>query len=119
MLRLSFAFLLALTSLSCAADFRAPVLDDDDKPICLSAKGEICIKELTLGLAVRQAFDAQVNQQGLSPEEKDRRGELSQGLIGANNPHLLDSDLKTIKTVIGNAYPPSIVHRLWKMLEEK
>ena len=103
-----------------AADFTQPVLDDDGQPICLNLSPEkVCQSYFTLGRAVRNAFDHASNQQGVNAEEKNRRGELSQGLIGAKDPHLLDADKKTIKDAIGNAYPPSLVHKLWNMLDAK
>jgi hypothetical protein len=40
------------------------------------------------------------------------------GRRNADNPTLLDADLKMIKDTIGNAYPPSIVHKLWLMLDQ-
>lgn len=102
-----------------ATDFTAKIMDDDGKPMCAIALADgACQKFFTIGLAVRSALDAQPNMQGLTPQEKDRRGELSQGLIGASNPILLDADVKMIKDAIGNAYPPSIVHKVWKMLDE-
>lgn len=118
-LLLAFAFV-AFASTAGAADFTAKVMDDDGKPMCAVAdKDGVCQKFFTVGMAVRNALDAAVNIQGITPQEKDRRGELSQGLIGATNPTLLDADVKMIKDAIGNAYPPSIVHKVWKMLDEK
>lgn len=103
-----------------AVDFTAKVMDDDGKPMCaVMGDAGVCQKFFTIGMAVRASIDAQPNMQGLTPQEKDRRGELSQGLIGATNPTLLDADLKMIKDAIGNAYPPSIVHKVWKMLDDK
>ncbi len=103
-----------------AADFTAKIMDDDGKPMCVVAvEAGVCSKPFTVGIAVRNALDAQPNLQGLTPQEKDRCGELGQGLIGATNPTLLDADVKMIKDAIGNAYPPSIVHKIWKMLDDK
>lgn len=114
------SMLMLISAPAWAIDFTAVLKDDDGKPMCVSAdKDGICIRQFTLGIAVRNALDAPANQQSLSPEEKDRRGELSQSLIGATDTKLLDSDIKTIKTAIGNAYPPSIVHKVWKLLDEK
>ena len=105
---------------ACAIDFTAAIMGDDDKPMCtVAVEAGVCPKPFTIGMAVRAALDAQPNTQGLTPQEKDRRGELSQGLIGATNPTLLDADVKMIKDAIGNAYPPSIVHKVWKMLDDK
>jgi hypothetical protein len=119
MKKLIFATLIAaFSSPALAIDFRAAVADDDGKPICFEEKKDGgCAKELTVGLAVRKALDAPSNQQGVSPAEKDRRGELTQSLIGASEPKLLDADVKMIKDAVGNAYVPSLVHKLWQMLD--
>ena len=102
-----------------AVDFTAPMLDDDGKPMCAVADKEgNCTKKVTLGFVVRNAIDSPLNQQGLSPEEKDRRGELTQAMIGATSLKLLDSDVKMLKTAIGNAYAPSIVHQAWRLLDQ-
>ena len=116
---LAFAFL-AFATAAGATDFTAKILDDDGKPMCVvTVEAGVCSKPFTVGLAVRNALDAQANTQGITPQEKDRRGELGQGLIGATNPTLLESDKKMIRDTVGNAYPPSIVHKLWTLLDAK
>lgn len=119
-LRFALLCLCAFATPAVAADFRTVITDDDGKPMCwVAEKDGNCLRQFTLGQAVRNAFDAQANQSGVSAEEKNRRGELGQSLIGATQPKLLDSDVATIKTAIGNAYPPSIVHKIWKLLDGK
>ena len=113
---LSLAFVLSVSAAK-ATDFTQRLVDDDGKPLCAVVdKDGSCKKEVTLGLAVRTALDAPANTQGLSADEKDRRGELSQALIGATHPVLLEADWRMIRNAIGNFYPPSIVHQAWKLL---
>ena len=107
-----------MTMPAMAVDFTAKINDDDGKPMCaIQDKDGACVKFFTLGMAVRNALDSSANMQGITAAEKDRRGELGQGLIGASNPTLLESDLKMIREAIGNAYPPSIVHKAWVLLD--
>lgn len=105
-------------------NFKATLIDEDrgGAPLCSTdvASDGKCARPWTLALVARIALNSPTNNgQNVTPETRDRRGELAHSLVGASEISLLDSDLKDLKTCIGNVFMPTIVHQAWRMLDGK
>jgi hypothetical protein len=73
-----------------------------------------------MGKAARTALYAALpDEQQLSGEEKDRRGELARSIRAATagDFKLKLEDLALIKKLIGKAYGPLIVNGAWRLLD--
>lgn len=112
--------LLALTSVSRAADFSKSLLSADGKPICgvEQPEGKECPdgKTITLGQVVRGALYASFpDEQNLSLDEKVRRGDLAFAIRNGGDVPLKAEDIALMKRLVGKAYGPLIV---WAAVRE-
>lgn len=124
MLKIAAGLLIALLSITAAnaADFTAPIRDDDGQPLCVDEKakpGECpADKVFTLATAVRNALYATYqDEQNISGDEKYRRAELGQGLRGATDLKLKAEDVALIKKMVAKLYGPLVVRDVWNLLD--
>jgi hypothetical protein len=100
-------------------DFSAVLTDPDGAPIidCVSAD---CAGKppLTLGrLALHVLTASFPDEQGLSGEEKFRRGLLAMRVYGGGKVVLNAEDTALIKRLIAKGYGPLVVLRAWPLLD--
>lgn len=107
-----------------ALDISQPLMSDEGKPYCtqeLKTEDAVCPtdKVYTLGRALRVALHSTYgDEQNLSGDDKAKRGEIAQGLVGATEVKLKVEDLALVKKLTGKAFPPGMVYAIWKMLEK-
>lgn len=107
-----------------AIDFSKTIVDDSGKQLCSIEikEGVECPegKGLTLRIAARNALRFSFpDERDVSGDEKYKREELGQGLIGANDVKLKVEDIALIKKLIAKLYGPIVVYQAWNMLEGK
>lgn len=96
-------------------DFTKVLLDQDNNQI---SDPTISGKDLTLGRAASYALNASFqDEQQLSGEEKFKRGMLAFQIRDDDKADLKAEDVVLIKKVIGKAYSPLIVYRIYQMLD--
>jgi hypothetical protein len=119
--------MMSISGVANALDFTKVVHDADGEPLCFKYMGNNpsaeCERPYTLAIAIRIAIDhPNNNPPTLDPNEKIRRGEIAQGLVGAKNIEVgtgfTESDRKTIRELVGRAFPPSIAASIAHMLDE-
>jgi len=114
------AVLLCVSSSAFAVDFTKPILDIDGKPVC-QAEADPCPadKVMTLARVARIALGANYpDEQNLAGDEKYKRGELAQSLVGVGDIKLKSEDRALIKKLIGKLFNPTVVYSAWNMLEQ-
>lgn len=130
-------FLCALSLLIAAAmpanalDLSAPLLDDEDKPMCQETQEQATARQgketecpaarvFTVGKAIRAAlYQSYPDEQNLSGAEKDSRGALAFRLTGKSGATVLPEDLVLIRKVVGKLYGPLVVYRLYRILDDQ
>lgn len=120
----SLLMLLLLTTSAYAADFSKVFLNDDGKPLCsVEIKDNADCPEgkaLTLRMASRNALRANFpDERDISGDEKYRREELGQGLVGAGDIKLKAEDIALLKKLIAKLYNPVVVYQAWNILDPK
>lgn len=89
-------------------DFAAPVLDLDGKQV----------EDKTIGKLIVDALMAQYpDETSLSGEEKLKRFELAQVAHKANGQDVSVEDAALIKKLIGKAYGPLVVGRVYALIK--
>lgn len=98
-------------------DFSAKVLDFEGGPVKSSTEEKA--EDLTLRLAcVRALVIPYEDERNLSAEDKFKRGELAAKIYAANEPtELKVEDVATLKKLIGKAFSPLIIYRIWPLLD--
>lgn len=122
-MRILIALLLTTTS-AFAIDFGKVFTDDDGKPLCSAETKDNAPcpqdKVLTLRMASRNALRASFpDERDISGDEKYKREELGQGLVGANDIKLKAEDIALIKKLIAKLYTPMVVYQAWNTLDPK
>lgn len=114
-----------------ALDLSAPLLDDEDKPMCQETqeqaasrvgKSDECpaARVFTVGKAIRAAlYQSYPDEQNLSGAEKDTRGALAFKLTGKPDAKPSPEDLVLIRKVVGKLYGPLVVYRLYRILDDQ
>lgn len=107
-----------------AIDFAKPFTGDDGKPVCgveIKAAEECpADKVFTLRIATRNALYATFeDEKTLSGDEKFKRAELAQGIVGSGDVKLKAEDVALIKRLIAKLYGPLIVYQAWTALDPK
>lgn len=113
-----------ITTPAFAIDFGKVFIDDDGKPLCSVETKDAAPcpegKALTLRMATRNALRASFpDEQSLSGDEKYKREELGQGLVGAGDIKLKAEDIALIKKLIAKLYNPVVIYQAWNILDPK
>lgn len=115
--------LLLIATPALAVDFGKTFMGDDGKPVCTieMKDGADCPvdKIFTLRMAARNALHFTYKDETLTDEEKFKRGELAQSLVGANELKLKAEDIVIIKKLIAKMYGPLIIFQAWNALDPK
>lgn len=116
--------LLLLATPALAIDFSKPFVGDDGKPVCVieMKDGTECPadKVFTLRMAARNALHfTYQDEPNLNGDEKYKRAEIAQGLVGSGDIKLKAEDIVIIKKVLAKMYGPLIVYQAWNALEQK
>lgn len=129
-------FLCALSLLVAAAmpanalDLSAPLLDDEDKPMCQETQEQATARQgketecpaarvFTVGKAIRRALYESPDAQSLTGADKDARGSLAFKLTGKTEVKPTPEELVMMRLVIGKAYGPLVVYRLYRILDDQ
>lgn len=108
-----------------AIDFSAKLTDSDGQSVkvCVDPRPAAeCGKEveMTLGVAVRNAlYQSYPDERELSGDEKFKRAELAQALVGASEIKVKAEDISLMKKLVAKLYGPLIVYRAWQLLDPK
>lgn len=110
-----------------AVDFSAPIKDAENKPIPTCAdKTPECERPFTLGRAAATALFASYPDeeagprsagQAIAADEKVKRARLAMDIINGGQHDLKAEDVVLIKKVVGKAFPPLVVMRIWDALD--
>jgi len=95
----------------------APILDLAGSPM-LDEQGSDGPVVATVAKACVTALTATLPGEGqLSGEEKFKRFLLAQRIVGTPDLDLAAEDIVLLKRLIGTAYPPLVVGRVWEVLD--